>query len=722
MSHPTETDEIGHALVITYDAKLSALVSRLLESSGYAVMICDDPGHIEKRVTGSSPAVIVVDAAIAPKKPLDLCHTIRQMPGCDYVPLLLLSDDQGTEAAERAYDENVTAVVEKPVDPDVFRKHIHSLGDTGRTISGIRVMHTTKSAVFRTLPDAFFIAGKDGLLRQYLGGANDDPVLAPEAIEGQMISDVWPPYVAKVVLQSIKRVLRSRECHAFEIELHQDTEKRYYEVRLLVQGRDKVLMVIRNVTDLGDSGIRASEEKSSDTLTGLTTREVFMSHFDSVIADARLRERGVAVFCIDIDRFSRINSTLGRAVGDGVLKVTAQRIERCLRSSDKLARIDEDSDGSSLTRIGGDEFVLVLANIESREDISTVAGRVQESFGEPVSIEGHKLRVTPSIGISMYPLDGDNADDLLKNARVALDEAKVLSAEGREFYSSTMKYRAQKRLDVKNELRWAIEKEQLELHYLPRIDLVSGDVAGLEALLRWMHPLRGSVPLSEVIPLAEATGLIFPIGEWVLETACQQAAEWYREDNEAPAVSINLSQQEFARDDLVALVASSLEKAGLPASQIELELTEGMLMRNRQADSTLRELSELGVGIVLDDFGQGHSSIANLTSRPIKAIKIDRAFIDGVREPGEKQAICSAMIAMARELGITVIAEGVESRLQVEFLRERGCDAVQGFLYTEPLPVDNVATFLQACNEVLDETSVIDLGTVRQQIAVKTSH
>ena len=722
MSHPTETDEIGHALVITYDAKLSALVSRLLESSGYAVMICDDPGHIEKRVTGSSPAVIVVDAAIAPKKPLDLCHTIRQMPGCDYVPLLLLSDDQGTEAAERAYDENVTAVVEKPVDPDVFRKHIHSLGDTGRTISGIRVMHTTKSAVFRTLPDAFFIAGKDGLLRQYLGGANDDPVLAPEAIEGQMISDVWPPYVAKVVLQSIKRVLRSRECHAFEIELHQDTEKRYYEVRLLVQGRDKVLMVIRNVTDLGDSGIRASEEKSSDTLTGLTTREVFMSHFDSVIADARLRERGVAVFCIDIDRFSRINSTLGRAVGDGVLKVTAQRIERCLRSSDKLARIDEDSDGSSLTRIGGDEFVLVLANIESREDISTVAGRVQESFGEPVSIEGHKLRVTPSIGISMYPLDGDNADDLLKNARVALDEAKVLSAEGREFYSSTMKYRAQKRLDVKNELRWAIEKEQLELHYLPRIDLVSGDVAGLEALLRWMHPLRGSVPLSEVIPLAEATGLIFPIGEWVLETACQQAAEWYREDNEAPAVSINLSQQEFARDDLVALVGSSLEKAGLPASQIELELTEGMLMRNRQADSTLRELSELGVGIVLDDFGQGHSSIANLTSRPIKAIKIDRAFIDGVREPGEKQAICSAMIAMARELGITVIAEGVESRLQVEFLRERGCDAVQGFLYTEPLPVDNVATFLQACNEVLDETSVIDLGTVRQQIAVKTSH
>ncbi len=720
MPHPSDTDDSSHALVVTLDPKLSGDVSSLLESCGYAVMVCDDTGHLADRAAATSPAVIIVDADMSPKNPLGLCHSIREIPGCNYVPLLLLSGDQSEEAAQRAYDENVTAVIAKPVDPGDFKKHIHSLGDTGRTISGIRVLRTTHSSVFRTMPDAFFIVGKDGVLRQYLGGANDDAVLSPEEIEGQNINDVWPPYVAKAVMQNIRRVLRSRDAHAFEIELHRDAEKRGYEARLLVQGRDKVLLVLRDVSDLSSSGIRVGEDKASDTLTGLSTREMFMSHFEALIADAKLRERGVAVFCIDIDRFSRINSTLGRQVGDAVLKVTAQRIERCLRSSDKLARIDDDTDSSSLTRIGGDEFVLVLADIESRDDVSTVAGRVQESFAEPVSIEGHMLKVSPSIGISMYPLDGDNPDDLLKNARVALDEAKVLSAEGREFYSSTMKYRAQKRLDVKNELRWAIEKEQLELHYLPRIDLVTGDVAGLEALLRWIHPLRGSVPLSEVIPLAEATGLIFPIGEWVLETACMQAAAWYEEHHEAPAVSINLSQQEFARDDLVELVTNALENSKLPAGHLELELTEGMLMRNRQADATLRELDELGVGIVLDDFGQGHSSIANLTSRPIKAIKIDRAFINGVREPGEKQSICSAMIAMARELGITVIAEGVESHVQVEFLRERGCDAVQGFLYTEPLSVDKVPAFLQACDEVLDETSVIDLGTVRQQIAVKT--
>jgi EAL domain-containing protein (putative c-di-GMP-specific phosphodiesterase class I) len=236
-----------------------------------------------------------------------------------------------------------------------------------------------------------------------------------------------------------------------------------------------------------------------------------------------------------------------------------------------------------------------------------------------------------------------------------------------------------------------------------------------------MHPLRGSVPLAEVIPLAEATGLIFAIGEWVLRTACQQARAWLEAHEDLPAVSINLSQQEFTRSDLPELVKTALDETGLPPALLELEITEGMLMRNRQAEGVLHDLTRIGVGIVLDDFGQGHSSIAHLTSLPIKAIKIDRAFTDGVKEPGEKQAICAAMIAMSRELGLTVIAEGVESELQVQFLKERGCDAVQGFLYTEPLPAADVPAFLSACNEVAEQTNIIDIHTIRQKIEAKTA-
>lgn len=706
-----QNQDSGQALVLSSDSETSNLIARLLDAEGYASIECADPNAIDNCIADPSPAVIVVDAAIASGDPLDLCLAIRQWPGCDFIPLLLLSTDCEEADAARAYDRNVTTVIAKPVDEDVFKKHIRSLGDTGRTLSGIRALRMPESNLFQTMPDAFFVVGKDGLLRQYLGGANDDSVLAPESMEGQMVNDIWPPEVTKSVLLNIKRVLRSRDGHAFDIELPGQDSAQAYEIRLLVQGRDKVLMIIRNITKSPGSGTGPRVSDSSDALTGLVTRDEFIKRFESILANARLRERGVAVLSIDIDRFSRINDTLGRAVGDAVLKVSAQRIERCLRGV--------DAGNTCLTRMGGDEFVLILADIDSREDVDSVASRVQESFLEPVSIEGHTLVIVPSIGISLYPLDGENTDELLKNSRVALDEAKVMSAQGREFFSNTMKFRARKRFDVKNELRWAIEKEQLELHYLPRIDLVTGRAAGLEALLRWMHPLRGSVPLSEVIPLAEATGLIFPIGEWVLRAACEHANTWQPEDETVPAVSINLSQQEFARDDLVELIGRSLEESGLPANRLELELTEGMLMRNRRAEAVVKDLHDMGVGIVLDDFGQGHSSIANLTSLPIKAIKIDRAFVDGARVPGEQQAICSAIIAMSRELGITVIAEGVECQSQVDFFRERGCDAVQGFLFSEPLPADRVPAFLTACVQAVDKTGRLDLGTVCKEVRIK---
>lgn len=714
-----ERENTGKALLVAADAAVWRTARDIFAAAGYHAVRCADLERVLATIGRESPAVIFIDSTTGLTETLALCKAVRGLPNGDYIPLILVSPEGGPTAERRAYATGVTAVFNRPLDGDALRKHLQSLGDTARTLSGIRALTTPESEVLRSLPDAFFICGKDGLLKQYLGGAGADRVLAPEEMAGKRIKEVWPPDVATLVLQNLKRVLRVRDGHAFQFELSKDGRRVNYEMRLLVQGRDRVLMIIRDVSEGTLEPARPATGDSSDTLTGLVDREIFMARFETMITDAKLRERGIAVFCIEIDRFTRINETLGRAVGDSVLQVTAKRIERCLRGSDQLTRID-DAGNSSLTRMGGDEFILILADIDSREDVSAVAGRVQAAFEAPVTLAGHKLGISPSIGIALYPIDGDSADDLLKNARVALDEAKVLSARACEFYSDTMKFRALKRFDVKNELRWAIEKEQLELRYLPRIDLATGHVAGLEALLRWMHPLRGSVPLQEVIPLAEATGLIFPIGEWVLGTACEQANAWRQKQAGVPAVSINLSQQEFSRDDLPSLVGAALKKAGLPAAFLELELTEGMLMRNRRADATLKELSDLGVGIVLDDFGQGHSSIAHLTRLPIKAIKIDRDFIDGVRVPGEKQSICSAMIAMCRELGICVIAEGVESELQVAFLHEKGCDAVQGFLYSEPLLADAVPAFVTACREVAEEQKFIDLNTVRRKISVRT--
>lgn len=541
-------------------------------------------------------------------------------------------------------------------------------------------------------------------------------VLAASALEGRSAADIWPEEIARRFIAGIRKALKARSGHTLKLELEGDDTQRAYEVRLLVQGRDRVMAIFRDISSEQPEGGEGQQASEVDEVTGLVASDVFKSQFDAAVADAHIKERGLAVLCIDIDRFTRINETLGRSVGDAVLRVTAQRIERCLRDNDQLARLD-DNDDTNLARTGGDEFVLVLTKIEARNDVTTVASRIRDAFNEPVSIDKHKLRITPSIGVAQFPLDGNDSETLLKNARVALDEAKIASCKGHEFYSNTMRFRALNRFDVKDELRWAIDNEQLEVHYLPRIDLQSGHVAGLEALLRWIHPLRGSVPLHEVIPLAEATGLIFAIGEWVIRSACKQAQAWNLELGDVPPVSVNLSQQEFARDDLPVLIGNALKDTGLPADKLELELTEAMLMRDRQADAQIGALDELGVAIVLDDFGQGHSSVARLTDLPIKAIKIDREFTENIREPGKQQAICSAMIAMSKELGFSVIAEGVESELQVEFLKERGCDAVQGFLFTEPLAPDKVPDFLEACREVAAETQVIDLTTVRQKIS-----
>ena len=660
------------------------------------------------------PAALILDG-----RDIDValsCKALRAVPGCEYIPLLLLTDDSDASEVDAAHAANVTAVLTKPMSVDRLTKQLKSVGDTGKTLSGIRALRATDAQLPDGVPDAFFVVSKTGEFRQYLGGAIKDPVLVPDELEGRKATAVWPADTARQFLDGIRRAIKTRTGHAVRLTLETAGNRAEYEVRLLVQGRDRVMAIFREMDPGEHETAPGSRGAKSDHLTGLVAHDEFMANFETTVADALMKERGIAVMCIDIDGFSRINETLGRAVGDAVLKVSAKRIQSCLRDYDQLARLHEGSD-PSLTRIEGDEFVLVLGEIESREDVATVAGRIREAFSEPVAINEHQLRITPSIGIAQLPLDGKDSETLLRNARVALDEAKVASAKGHEFYSNTMRFRALNRFDVKDELRWAIDNEQLEIHYLPRIDLQTGHVAGLEALLRWIHPLRGSVPLNEVIPLAEATGLIFAIGEWVVRSTCKQAQAWRLEYGDVPPVSVNLSQQEFARDDLPLLVGNALEDTGLPADKLELELTEAMLMRNRQANEQIAALHELGVGIVLDDFGQGHSSVARLMDLPLKGIKIDREFIGDTREPGKQQAICSALIAMSRELGFSVIAEGVESELQVQFLKERGCDAVQGFLFTEPLPPDQVPDFLAACREVAEETQVVDLGTVRHKMA-----
>ncbi|MEO0998768.1 MAG: diguanylate cyclase, partial [Pseudomonadota bacterium] len=509
------TAEPDQALLICADAETSRRARDALQAAGLDV--CGYAGADEalRCLHGVVPRVVVIDDEL--DDPAGLCGQLRGHDKCRYVPIIRLSGDDGREALHRAYDEGFTTVFIKPLSHEFLRARFSSYARTGRTISGLNALHDGAGPVLQAIPDVFLELSSKGIVRRFLGGADECSRWSRAAAEGHSVDALWPGDTATLIRREIRRALTTRESHAFEFD------SGAFEMRLLVQGRDRLLAIIRDTAEfpLHGPGGRVGAE---DTLTGLTRREVFMRDLAGAIDDARLRERRFALMCIDLDDFSAINDTLGRPFGDTVLRVSGERLQRCLRSDDALTTVVDDD--SHVARSGGDEFVAMLPDIASRQTAAAVAERIGAAFAEPVANAGSSVTVTPSIGIAVFPGDATDAETLLLAARSALDEARSNDDVGFAFYSDTLRLKALSRPDVGDELRWAIDKQQLDIHYLPRIDLASGSIVALEGLLRWEHPLRGMVQSGEIVPLAEVTGLMSRIGEWVIHAACAHARRW----------------------------------------------------------------------------------------------------------------------------------------------------------------------------------------------------
>ncbi|MBT8090432.1 MAG: bifunctional diguanylate cyclase/phosphodiesterase [Gammaproteobacteria bacterium] len=568
----------------------------------------------------------------------------------------------------------------------------------------------SRPASYNDLPDWTFVASGKGALIETVAGAAAGSAFCPDQQAGVDITASLPAEIAKLIKMNIAKALRSRADVAFTFELDGKPDSVHYELRLIVIGRKKVMAILRDLRRFPAAGAegRASDASTSSRLPGAAAL------LDAAVDDARLRERGLAVMVVGLEQLVRLTRRMGKPVRRAMFSIAAQRIEDCLRSQRRTGRIGADGDNfADLARLGSEEFLVVLSNVEDRDAAGQVANRIRDAFSNPVAYEGHKFSVEPAIGIALYPVDGDTSDDLLKRARVALDEAAIRSDQGYEFYATTMKFRALQRLDGKTELAWALENDQLGLHYLPRVDLKTGRIGGLEALLRWEHPLRGMVALDEVIPLAEATGLMRPLGEWILESACMQAARWRREIAGMPPISVNLSEGEFTREGLDAVVLKALQASGLPPEGLELEISEETLMRVSDADLILEKLGKIGVGLVVDDFGVAHSSLGRLIRLPVNAIKIDRTFVDKCQFDDTERSVCSAIIALAISMNLTVIAEGVENTGQIDFLRDQGCHALQGFVITEPLRPEDVPDFVSPHLGTASDSNVVDLDTIR---------
>jgi diguanylate cyclase (GGDEF)-like protein len=421
-----------------------------------------------------------------------------------------------------------------------------------------------------------------------------------------------------------------------------------------------------------------------DDLTRLPNRVMFNQLFERSIKLARRDGNKCAVLFIDLDRFKVINDSLGHSAGDTLLIEVAKRLRSCVRESDVVARL------------GGDEFVVMLDQISDRDEVAGVARKILAALLLPIILAGHECRTTGSVGIAMFPENGNDSLTLTKNADIAMYLAKEEGKNDFRFFSSEIKSQSIERLMLESDLRHALELDQLTLHYQPKLDVRTGRITGLEALLRWAHPELGDLPPAQFISLAEETGLIIPIGHWVLKTACAQNMAWQRDGLPSISMAVNLSPRQFLDENLLRDIDEVLISTGMPAHLLQLEITESMVMQNvDRAVKLLDQIQSRGVRLAIDDFGTGYSSMSLMKQFPIDTIKIDRSFVRDLENSSEDRAIAKAIISMGKALGLTVVAEGVETVEQDAFLRGHECDELQGYLFSRPIPAEAIALLLR---------------------------
>ncbi len=504
---------------------------------------------------------------------------------------------------------------------------------------------------------------------------------------GKNVFDVYPKDVAQSMWEIDAATKAKQQTYEVELDLmHKDgSVHTYLMVKFPLRSKENNVFGVCTIgTDiserkLAENALREQQSRLNymafhDALTSLPNRSLFYDRIYHGLARARRSESRVALMLLDIDRFKIINDSLGHDAGDILLKAIAMRLNEGVRDMDTVARL------------GGDEFVVVLEGIHDTEDVVFVANKLLSTLSRPLEISGHTISTTVSIGVSIFPDDGMDTDELLKNADIAMYKAKEAGKNNCQFYTKGMNATAVNYLLLENDLRRAVEQQQLTLFYQPQVDLQTGDMTGVEALVRWQHPERGLVSPAHFIPLAEETGLIVPIGEWVLREACRQQKAWLDAGKKVGKVAVNLSPRQFRQKNFPGKVEAILKETGLDAKYLELEITESCAMEHAgETINQLNQLNQMGMFLAIDDFGTGYSSLAYLQRFPIQKLKIDRSFINDIHDDDNDAAIAKSIIGLAHNMQMRVVAEGVENERQAEWLRDMNCDQAQGFFYSKPM-------------------------------------
>ena len=688
MTQTTDAADKPLVLVADDDAAHRRVLRDILEKAGFRVDTAENGKIALQMFSDLQPDVLLLDVEMPKLDGFSVCESIRTQEEIRETPIFIITGREDGEAVERAYSVGATDFLNKPIVLGVLPHRIRHVLRTSTSLNDLR-------GLIRAVPDLIFVVNEDGDVQEGLSRGDATHTQQIQALSTASKVNFYPCENDDEARACIKRALETGKTQVYEHTL--DALDIHLETRFVTRDSNTVLAIVRDITDRKNSEARIFNLAYFDELTALPNRQLFGQSLERTIEKAERDGQEFAVLFVDLDRFKRINDTLGHSVGDELLKEVARRLENCIRSSDSVSRIEAlQESGIQLARLGGDEFVIKLYGIESEDSVSAVAGRIISVLTPPFNCEGHQFVVTPSIGIAMYPQDGVTAEELLMNADSAMYRAKFAGRNNYQFFSETMRTKSLHRIDLENEIRKALENDQFELHFQPKADAETWSLVGAEALLRWYHPERGVITPDEFIPIAEETGLIVPIGQWVLKQACKQAKAWTEFPFGDIAVSVNISSHQFQSDSLIDDVLGAALGAGIEPTLLELEITESVLLND--ADNTLVALNtpkRAGISLSVDDFGTGYSSLSYLKRFPIDTLKIDRSFVKDLHTDQDDAAICAAILAMAQQLGLNVVAEGVETKEQLEFLRHHGCNQIQGFLCSKPLSSEQFAVLLR---------------------------
>jgi predicted signal transduction protein with EAL and GGDEF domain/FixJ family two-component response regulator len=697
-------------LVADDDAILREIAGAMLRDAGFTVQTVASGDAAVAACALRLPNIALLDVEMPDGNGYQACTNIRALPGGADLPIVMVTGCDDTVSIDRAYEAGATDFVVKPINWALLVHRIRYVLRGARTIVDLRFSEQKNAALLKAIPDGIFLVNGRGVIEHCYSPAAGLIDVPKAGFESMRFLDLIPAAARARAMDCLDAVLRG-EAAVFEFSLDAESRSnRHFECRYLPNSSGQVLAIVRDVSARKEAQARIHRLAYFDGLTGLPNREWIHDYLAQSLTEARQLNHGLALLYVDLDQFKRINDTLGHETGDALLRQVAERLQTGLD-------LDGDGDGDEaavplnlrapepgapqralgrLARVGGDEFIVVLTGRTDVAQAQWAARRILSILAAPFQQESYELVVTPSIGIAMYPEHGTDAQSLLKNADGAMYEAKASGRNQLRVYDSTMNVRALKRLSLEMELRRAVENSSLEVYYQPKYRTRDLKLLGGEALLRWFHPERGQIPTADFIAVAEETGLIGDIGRWALQRVCRDLCQWRSEGLELPRVAVNVSGRDFMYPEALLRLGDTVTQAQLSPSLFELELTEGVLMQDAEAGRrSLLALKEFGFALAIDDFGTGYCSLNYLKRFPLDTLKIDRSFVSDISEDPDDASIVRAIIALGHSLDLKIVAEGVTTQAQLQFLQAESCDAVQGFLMSPAIPANAFRELLE---------------------------